>query len=400
MAKKKKETVAEEATKDNITKVEIKQTNEDDNVIKVDLTKKPETDAVQKQSTDEVPVRDESETSGEVQEENKEVVEEVTGEGEKIAEEVQSEQPVVEEITEEKIEEQVEELVEETKEAIAEAQQTGKELPENIQKLVDFMEETGGDINDYVRLNQDYSSYDDNSILREYYKQTKKHLTDDEISFLMQDSFTIDEEEDDEREIKKKKIALKEQVASAKAYLDGQKSKYYEEIKAGSKLTTEQQKAVDFFNRYNKESEENKKVVDNNTKVFEQKTNNLFNDKFKGFNFDVGEKKFRFNVKNKDEVKQNQSNISNFMTKFVDKNSTLIDAEGYHKSLFTAMNADAVAKHFYEQGKADALKESITKSKNIDMNPRQAFGEVEKGGLKVRVLGENSNDFKFKIKNK
>ena len=203
MAKKKKETVADEATKDNITKVEIKQTNEDDNVIKVDLTKKPETDAVQKQSTDEVPVRDESETSGEVQEENKEVVEEVTGEGEKIAEEVQSEQPVVEEITEEKIEEQVEELVEETKEAIAEAQQTGKELPENIQKLVDFMEETGGDINDYVRLNQDYSSYDDNSILREYYKQTKKHLTDDEISFLMQDSFTIDEEEDDEREIKK-----------------------------------------------------------------------------------------------------------------------------------------------------------------------------------------------------
>ena len=400
MAKKKKETVAEEATKDNITKVEIKQTNEDDNVIKVDLTKKPETDAVQKQSTDEVPVGDESETSGEVQEENKEVVEEVTGEGEKIAEEVQSEQPVVEEITEEKIEEQVEELVEETKEAIAEAQQTGKELPENIQKLVDFMEETGGDINDYVRLNQDYSSYDDNSILREYYKQTKKHLTDDEISFLMQDSFTIDEEEDDEREIKKKKIALKEQVASAKAYLDGQKSKYYEEIKAGSKLTTEQQKAVDFFNRYNKESEENKKVVDNNTKVFEQKTNNLFNDKFKGFNFDVGEKKFRFNVKNKSEVKQKQSNINNFMTKFVDKNSTLIDAEGYHKSLFTAMNADAVAKHFYEQGKADALKESITKSKNIDMNPRQAFGEVEKGGLKVRVLGENSNDFKFKIKNK
>ena len=400
MAKKKKETVAEEATKDNITKVEIKQTNEDDNVIKVDLTKKPETDAVQKQSTDEVPVRDESETSGEVQEENKEVVEEVTGEGEKIAEEVQSEQPVVEEITEEKIEEQVEELVEETKEAIAEAQQTGKELPENIQKLVDFMEETGGDINDYVRLNQDYSSYDDNSILREYYKQTKKHLTDDEISFLMQDSFTIDEEEDDEREIKKKKIALKEQVASAKAYLDGQKSKYYEEIKAGSKLTTEQQKAVDFFNRYNKESEENKKVVDNNTKVFEQKTNNLFNDKFKGFNFDVGEKKFRFNVKNKSEVKQKQSNINNFMTKFVDKNSTLIDAEGYHKALFTAMNADAVAKHFYEQGKADALKESITKSKNIDMNPRQAFGEVEKGGLKVRVLGENSNDFKFKIKNK
>jgi len=398
----KKENVVEETTKDNVTKVDLKkENNTDDNVIKVDLTKKPETDAVQKQSTDEVPVRDESETSGEVQEKNEEVVEEITGEDKKeeVTEEVSDEQPVVEEITD-TVEEQVEELVEETKEAIAESQETGKDLPENIQKLVDFMEETGGDINDYVRLNQDYSSYDDNSVLREYYKQTKKHLTDDEISFLMQDSFTINEEEDTEREILKKKIALKEQVASARAYLDGQKSKYYEEIKAGSKLTTEQQKAVNFFNRYNKESAENKKVVDNNTKIFEQKTNNLFNDKFKGFNFDVGEKKFRFNVKNVNDVKQKQSSLQNFMTKFVDKNSTLIDAEGYHKSLFTAMNADAIAKHFYEQGKADALKQSIAKAKNVDMNPRQAFGEVEKGGIKVRVLGENSNDFKFKIKNK
>ena len=400
MEENKKE-VAEQATENNVTKVDLKNKNKtDDNVTKVDLTKKPETDAVQKQSTDEIPVRDESETSGEVQEENKEVVEEVTGEAkQEVSEEVSDEQPVVEEITDEKIEEQVEDLVEETKEAIAEAQETGEALPENIQKLVDFMEETGGDINDYVRLNQDYSTYDDNSVLREYYKQTKKHLTDEEISFLMEDSFSYNEEEDDDREIKRKKLALKEQVASARAHLDGQKSKYYEEIKAGSKLTKEQQKALDFFNRYNKESEENKKVIDNNTKIFDQKTNNLFSNNFKGFSFDVGEKKFRFNVKNIDEVKQKQSNLQNFMTKFVDKNSALVDAEGYHKSLFTAMNADAVAKHFYEQGKADALKESIAKSKNVDMKPRQSFGEVEAGGMKVKVLGDNSNDFKFKIRN-
>jgi len=400
MAKKKKEEVAEEATKDNVVKVDLskKEIKQDDNIIKVDLTKKPETDAVPEQSTDEVPVRDESETSEKVLEENVETTDEKPT-GEEVSEEVSNEQPVVEEITEEKIEEQVEDLVEETKEAIAEAQETGEALPENIQKLVDFMEETGGDINDYVRLNQDYSTYDDNSVLREYYKQTKKHLTDEEISFLMEDSFSYNEEEDDDREIKRKKLALKEQVASARAHLDGQKSKYYEEIKAGSKLTKEQQKALDFFNRYNKESEENKKVIDNNTKIFDQKTSNLFSDKFKGFNFDVGEKKFRFNVKNIDEVKQKQSNLQNFMTKFVDKNSALIDAEGYHKSLFTAMNADAVAKHFYEQGKADALKESIAKSKNVDMKPRQSFGEVEAGGVKVKVLGDNSNDFKFKIRN-
>ena len=397
-----KENVVEETTQETVQAVDETKFDSagDDSVVKIDLNNPPkkEEDAVPEQSTDEVPVRDESETSEKVLEENVETTDEKPT-GEEVSEEVSNEQPVVEEITEEKIEEQVEDLVEETKEAIAEAQETGKDLPENIQKLVDFMEETGGDINDYVRLNQDYSTYDDNSVLREYYRQTKKHLTDEEISFLMEDSFSYNEEEDDDREIKRKKLALKEQVASARAHLDGQKSKYYEEIKAGSKLTKEQQKALDFFNRYNKESEENKKVIDNNTKIFDQKTNNLFSDKFKGFNFDVGEKKFRFNVKNIDEVKQKQSNLQNFMTKFVDKNSALVDAEGYHKSLFTAMNADAVAKHFYEQGKADALKESIAKSKNVDMKPRQSFGEVEAGGMKVKVLGDNSNDFKFKIRN-
>jgi hypothetical protein len=373
-----------------------------ENVIKVDLNNPPkkEEDAVREQSTDEVPVRDESETSGEVQEENEKVVEELTGEKEEVTEEVQAEQPVIEEITDEQVEEKAEELVEETKEAIAEAQETGEALPENIQKLVDFINETGGDVEDYVRLNQDYTKYDDNTVLREYYKQTKKHLTDDEISFLMEDSFAIDEEVDEEREIKRKKLALKEQVASARAYLDGQKSKYYEEIKAGSKLTPEQQKAVDFFNRYNKESEDNKKVVERQTKEFKLKTDNVFNKSFKGFEYNVGDKRYRFNVKNTNEVKETQSDINNFVKKFLNKNNEMEDAAGYHKSLFTAMNADAIAKHFYEQGKADALKNSIAKSKNVDMNPRQAFGEVEVGGIKVKALGDNSSDFKFKIKNK
>ena len=399
MAKKQQEKVVEKTT-DNITKVNISEKKEDDNIIKVDLNNPPkkETDAVPEQSTDEVPVRDESETSEKVLEENVEATDEKPA-GEEVSEQVQDETPVIEEVTEEQVEEQAEELVEETKEAIVEAQETGKELPENIQKLVDFMEETGGSVEDYVRLNQDYSKYDDNSVLREYYKQTKKHLTDEEISFLMEDSFLIDEEEDTERDIKRKKLAFKEQVASARSHLDGQKSKYYEEIKAGSKLTSEQQKAINFFNRYNKESEENQKVVEQQTKTFKLKTDNLFNKNFKGFNYDVGDKKYRFNVKNTNEVKETQSDINNFVKKFLNKKNEMEDAAGYHKSLFTAMNADAVAKHFYEQGKADALKESIAKSKNVDMQPRQAFGGVEAGGIKVRVLGENSNDFKFKIKN-
>ena len=405
MAKKKKEKVVEKATEDNVTKVSLKkQTNEDDNIIKVDLTKKPETDAVPEQSTDEVPVRDESETSEKVLEENvKETDEKLTGE--EVSDTVQDEQPVLEEVTEEeveeKIEEQVENLAEQAQDAMAEAQKTGQAIPENLQKVVDFMEETGGTLEDYVRLNQDFSSYDDMTVLREYYKQTKSHLTDDEISFLIEDSFSYDEEEDDAREIKKKKIALKEQVANAKSHLDGQKSKYYEEVKAGSRLTSEQQKAVNFFNRYNKESEENKKIADKQTNTFKLKTQQVFNDKFKGFEYNVGDKKYRFNVKNAEETKETQSDINNFVKKFLNKENEMSDAKGYHKSLFTAMNPDAIAKHFYDQGKADAMKESVAKAKNVSMDPRQAFSNDNTSGPKVRVLNDDTSPtFKFKIKNK
>jgi len=301
----------------------------------------------------------------------------------------------LEEITQE----EVVEVEEKIAEAIVEAEVTGNPLPENIQKLVEFMDETGGDINDYVKLNQDYSTLDNDDLLREHYKQTKPHLDNEEINFLMEDQFSYDEDVDDEREIRKKKIALKEQVANAKTQLEENKSKYYEEIKSGSKLTEEQQKAINFFNRYSEEEAESKKGNEQRVAKFQEKTKSVFNDKFKGFEYNVGEKKFRYNVQDADKVKDNQSDINNFIGKFLDKNNTMNDAEGYHKSLFTAMNPDAIAKHFYEQGKSDAIKTSVEKGKNISMEPRQAHGVVEAGGIKVRVLGDAASDFKFKIKN-
>ena len=380
-------------TKGNVTvvKAKMKQGTKDlETITKVDLDKikKPE---------------EKNETKETNTEEAKvvEVVEEVKNEEKEEEVKQEKETPVLEEITEEETEKEViEEIATEAKEAIVENMETGKPLPENIQKLVDFMEETGGDIHDYVKLNQDYSKLDDRGLLYEYYKQTKPHLNLEEINFLMEDQFSYNEEEDEERDIKRKKLALKEQVADAKSHLDGQKSKYYKDIKAGSKLTPEQQKAIDFFNRYNKESEVTQKAAKQNSEIFTQKTDNVFNDKFKGFEYNVGDKKYRFNVNNANEVKETQSDLNNFTKKFLDKKMALKDAMGYHKSLYTAMNADAVAKHFYEQGKADALKESVAKAKNVDMNPRQNHGVVEAGGIKVRVLGEDSSDFKFKIKNR
>ena len=363
-----------------------------DEVIKVDLSKPPP------------PKKEKNETKEDSTDDSGVVAESKDAEPAEKQEEVQSETetqeaPVLEEITEDSTEEEVTEAEEKVEEAIAEAEATGEPLPENIQKLMDFMDETGGDLNDYVKLNQDYSKLDDQNLLYEYYKQTKPHLNNEEINFLMEDQFSYDEDVDEDRDIRRKKLALKEQVANAKSHLDGQKSKYYEEIKAGSKLTQEQQKAMDFFNRYNKESEATKKAAKTNSDIFTQKTDQVFNDKFKGFEYNVGDKKYRFNVNNAEEVKTTQSDLSNFTKKFLDKKMALKDARGYHKSLYTAMNADAVAKHFYEQGKADAMKDSVAKAKNVDMDPRQSHGKIDAGGIKVKVLGNDANDFKFKIKN-
>ena len=403
MAKKKKEETVEQTTEqpkvDNtVEKIKVKKkpsmkkfSNDPDGVTKVDLNKPPKTEE-NEQPVDATKTEDVQEKIIEETTDKEETVEQSTEEN--------TETPVLEEITDEKVEEKVEEVKEQIKDIIEETEATGEPLPDSIQKLMDFMNDTGGDLEDYVKLNQDYSKLEDKDLLYEHYKQTKPHLNTEEINFLMEDQFSYDDEEDDERDIRRKKLALKEQVANAKTQLEENKSKYYKDIKAGSKLTPEQQKAVDFFNRYNKESEATQKIVKQNTDVFTQKTEQVFNDKFKGFEYNVGDKKYRYNVRDTDEVKATQSDINNFTKKFLDKNQTLKDAKGYHKSLFTAMNADTIANHFYEQGKTDAMKDSVAKAKNVNMDPRQAHGTIEAGGVKVKVLGDDSSDFKFKIKQK
>ena len=376
-------------------------TDFEDGVYKVDLRQPPvteqeqnEEDAVQEQSTDEVPVRDESEASQEVAEEVRNT-EEPTEE----KEEVVLQEITEEESSEETVQAEAQELVTEVKEAIQEQQDSGIELPENIQKVVDFINETGGTLEDYVALNKDYSSVDDMALLRDYYKQNKPHLSADEIDFLIEDSFSFDEDVDDERDIKRKKLRFKEEAAEARLSLEGLKDQYYKEIKAGSKLTADQQKAIDFFNRYNNETEESTKVAEQQKNIFLEKTTKVFNDQFKGFEYNVGDKKYRFNVKNVDEVKTTQSDINNFIKKFLNKDNVMSDAKGYHKSLFTAMNPDAIANHFYEQGRADALKQSVQSSKNISMDPRGVHNKANATGKPIaRVIGDDTSKLKIKLK--
>ncbi len=310
-----------------------------------------------------------------------------------------TETPVLQEITEEEVVEQAEEIEKQVVEAI-EKQEPGIELPENIQKVVDFMNDTGGSLKDYVNLSTDYSSLNEDQLLREYYENTKPHLDSEEIGFVMEDKFSFDEEMDEDRDIRRKKLARKEELAKAKNHLESLKGKYYEEIKAGSRLNPEQKKAVEFFNRYNQDSEKMTEDRDRQSSIFNEKTEKLFSNEFKGFDFEVGEKKFRYNVNDIEGVKSKQGDISNFVKKFLNDKNEMADARGYHKSLFTAMNPDAIANHFYQQGKADAMKTSMEKAKNIDMNPRGTHEDVKPpNGWKVRsVPGNNGSTTKLRIK--
>jgi uncharacterized protein (DUF2164 family) len=364
-----------------------------DDIIKVDLSKKQEepkkeTDAIQVGKTEEV------------------VVGKQTGDSPKVDERVPEPSPVseikeeevkpIEQIVEEEIQ-QIGEKIEEK--VIAPTPQEAREiakLPENIEKVVDFMKETGGTLEDYVRLNADYSDVDNDTLLREYYKQAKSHLDSSEINFMIEDNFSFDEEVDEEREIRQKKLAYKEEVAKAKSHLEGLKSQYYEEIKLRPGTTQDQQKAMDFFNRYNEEQN----TAQQRHEDFKSNTNDYFSKDFKGFDINVGEKKFRYGIKNPSEVATKQSDITNTIKKFLDDKGNISDVKGYHKAMYAAENVDKIAQHFYEQGQSDATKDLVAKSKNITEDVRTSPNtDVFVGGLKVKAIsGLDSTKLKIKTR--
>jgi hypothetical protein len=328
--------------------------------------------------------------------ETKEIsVEESSGDSAKMGEPVQESNSNAEgfspikEVTEtEKVEAQVEKAIQDEK-------ILGKALPENIEKLVSFMEDTGGTIEDYTRLNADYSQIDDITLLKEYYKKEKPYLEGEDIDMLLED-FVVDEDLDEDRDARKKKIAFKEEVAKAKSYLEETKSKYYEEIKLRPGVTQDQQKATDFFNRYNKQQE----LVKQQHAQFKESTQELFNDNFEGFDIKVGDKSYKYNIQNRDKVAESQSNISNIVGKFLDSDGSVKDAKGYHKAMYAADNVDKIAAHFYEQGKADAVKEVVNNSKNLSSTKaRSTQGNVFVNGLKVKAIsGIDSTKLRIKTK--
>jgi hypothetical protein len=351
------------------------------NITHIDLSKNPKKDLQEAATTKvEIPTEKVEEVKAEIKEEVKEdKIEEVA---------------TITEIKEE--EEEIVETKQQLKEAIRDENVIGKQLPENIEKLVSFMEETGGTVEDYVSLNKDYSKYDEKQVLNEYYKKTKPHLNQEEINFLMEDNFSYDEEVDEDRVVRKRQLLLKEEIAKAKNFLESSKSKYYDDIKLRPGVTQEQQKAMDFFNRYNKEQQ----IAAERREQFKDSTSKLFNEDFKGFEIKVGEKKFNYNISNPSATAEKQSDLNEFVKKFLNEKGEVIDAVGYHKAFYAAENVDTIANHFYEQGKADAVKDVIAKSKNINNDPRpQASGDVFINGFKVKAIsGVDSSRLKIKSK--
>ena len=331
--------------------------------------------------------------------ETKEVsVGEPSGDSAKVGEPVQESNETTEGFSpiKEVTEEEVKQVEAQVKEAKRDEKVLGKQLPENVEKLVSFMEDTGGTVEDYVRLNADYSKIDETALLKEYYKKNKPHLDSEDINLILED-YEWDEDVHEEKEIRKKKLAFKEEVAKARTYLDDLKTKYYDEIKLRPGVTQEQQKAMDFFNRYNKQQEQAEQLH----AEFKKRTQELFGENFKGFDFEVGGKKYKYNIQNRDAVAENQSNIENLIGKFLDADGNVVDPSGYHKAMYAASNVDKIATHFYEQGKADAVKEVVNKSKNLsDVKARQGnTGEVFVGGMKVKsISGADSTKLRIKTR--
>jgi hypothetical protein len=364
----------------------MKKLNTESQVTKVDLTAKKEEDAIQEQATNESMLGTEQSEVGlqEVVQGNEEHKESAK-QDEKEVIVINAQEPSAAQV--------VEELKNEINDAIAANENSGVQLPENIEKLVSFMQETGGTVEDYVRLSADYSTISTEALLKEYYKKSRPHLDNEEIEFMMEDNFSYDEDEDDERDIKKKKLAFKEEVAKARTFLEDLKNKYYDEIKLKPSINKDQQKALDFFNRYN----EDQKAAESKHLKFKDDTKKFFTQDFKGFDFNLGEKTFKYNIPNNDAVVEKQSNITNLVKKFLNNNGEVSDLNGYHKAMYAAENIDTIVKHFYEQGKADAVKEVVAKSNNITTESRKMpTGDVFVNGLKVRAInGVDSSKLKI-----
>lgn len=273
-----------------------------------------------------------------------------------------------------------------------------EDVPEYLQKLRSYVEETGRGIEDYVAMNKDWDSVEDSTAMREYYKSKKPLLSTEEIDYLISQKYSYDADIDDENEIKNKQIAYKEELYEAKSYLNNLKEKYKAPLESSGErgIPENYLNAFKFYNEYAEQSEKDKQVAEERSKIFQEKTNSLFSEEFKGFEFNIGDKKLVYKPSDLDKVKSTQMNVANFYQRHLGEDGTVKDIQSYHKDFYAAMNVDAIVKSAYEQGKADATEGLVKETKNLDMDVRKNV-QSEQNGTQFRVLSSN-DDFQFKVR--
>jgi len=275
------------------------------------------------------------------------------------------------------------------------------DMPQEVVDYLEYKKETGRGLDDFMRLNADVENMDEDQILFEYYKSQKPHLDDDDIDFELSEKFSYDED-DEESSIRKAKIAKKEELAQARKYFNEQKEKYRTKVESTSNDIPEDE--LESFNAYKKQIEESQGNLERQQKqseFFAQKTNDLFSKNFEGFEFKMGDKLLKYKPIETSKMKESQSDLGNFVKLHLDENGFLKDASNYHKSLSAAMNPDAFAKFFYEQGKADAVEDITKESKNVNMNGlrnKPQTNSVNSSGLKIVAVGDTKSGSSLRIK--
>ena len=272
-------------------------------------------------------------------------------------------------------------------------------LPEDVSAYLKYKKETGRGIEDFYRLQKDYTDMDENSVLANYYASTEEGLDEIDIQDIIEDKFDFDEEVDDPKDIKKIKLAKKRELAKAKKFLNEQKDKYKVPLESsGDGLSADQQENLNAYKSYIDESKSIKEQNEKKYNYFLNKTNEVFNNDFKGFDFKVGENNLTFKPGTADELKNVQKDISTFINKYTDDKGLITDVKGYHKALSAAMNPDKFAQFFYDQGVSNAVDNVSRKSKNINMDVRQAPQSVSKDGMKIRPVGNTDSGRGLRIR--
>lgn len=273
---------------------------------------------------------------------------------------------------------------------LMEQRQVNEELPEDVSAYLNYKKDTGRGFDDFLKLRKDYDAIDPDSLLREYLADTQQNLDSEDIDVLMEE-YTYDEDLDEESKIKRTKIARKKAIAEAKNYFNSQKEKYKFPLESsGMGLSPEEKEEFEAYRQYTKQSKTIEEESNRKRRWFDQKTEEVFSKDFKGFEFDINDKKILFAPGSGSELKSAQSSPLNFVNKFLDESGLIKDAAGYHKSLSIAMNPEKFAKFFYEQGQADATDDVLRKTKNINMSERRAPEVVNKGGMQVKAVAPDS----------